>query len=154
MHKREIFSLFRMGLFGAAHGLKGQKGFPPKILSYTFCNDETWHSFTLCKEDKKKHGNEVTHLLSSAEISISSPEISNFVISKNTKVDCINFFESLKVILINMVATFMMSANLAPLVFLKVKVFWNKGYDVIISVHDVTNKVLSRFSNYIVDGVM
>ena len=27
---------------------------------------------------------------------------------------------------------------------LKIKVFWNKGYGVIISVHDVTNKILSR----------
>ena len=31
----------------------------------------------------------------------------------------------------------MMSAKLAILGFLKVKVFWNKGYDVIITVHDV-----------------
>ena len=37
---------------------------------------------------------------------------------------------------------------------LKITVFWNKGYDVIISVHDVTNKILSRDSNYIVDVVM
>ena len=48
----------------------------------------------------------------------------------------------------------MMSAKLATLGLLKIKVFWNKGYDVIISVHDVTNKILSRDSNYIVDVVM
>ena len=29
-----------------------------------------------------------------------------------------------------------------------------KVYDVIISVHDITNKILSRDSNYIVDVVM
>ena len=28
---------------------------------------------------------------------------------------------------------------------LKTKVFWNKGYDIIISIHDATNKILSRF---------
>ena len=56
--------------------------------------------------------------------------------------------------LIKMIATFMMSAKLATLGLVKIKLFWNKGYDVIISVHDVTNKVLSRNSNYIVDGVM
>ena len=33
-------------------------------------------------------------------------------------------------------------------------VFWNKGYDIIISVHDVTKKILSCDSNYIVDAVM
>ena len=43
---------------------------------------------------------------------------------------------------------------MAALGLLKVKVFWNKGYDVIISVHDVTNKILSRDSNYIIDVVM
>ena len=48
----------------------------------------------------------------------------------------------------------MMSAKIATLGLLKVKLFWNKGYDAIISVHDVTNKVLSRESNYVVDVVM
>ena len=54
----------------------------------------------------------------------------------------------------NMVAILMMSAKLASLGLLRIKAFWNKGYDVIISVHDVTNKILSRDSNYIVDVVM
>ena len=48
----------------------------------------------------------------------------------------------------------MMSSKLATLGLLKRKVFWNKGYEVITSVYDVTNKVLSRESNYIVDVVM
>ena len=37
---------------------------------------------------------------------------------------------------------------------LKIKVFWNKCYDAIISVHDVTNEILSCDSNYIVDVLM
>ena len=48
----------------------------------------------------------------------------------------------------------MMSSKLAILGLLKVNVFWNEGYDFIISVHDVTNKISSRDSNYIVDVVM
>ena len=48
----------------------------------------------------------------------------------------------------------MMSAKLATLSLLKLKVFWNKGYDDIISVYDVTNEILSRDSNYIVEVVM
>ena len=48
----------------------------------------------------------------------------------------------------------LMLAKIATLVLLKIELFWNKGYDVIISVHDVTNKVLPRDSNYIVDLVM
>ena len=48
----------------------------------------------------------------------------------------------------------MMSAKLATLSLLKLKVFWNKGYDDIIPVYDVTNEILSRDSNYIVEVVM
>ena len=48
----------------------------------------------------------------------------------------------------------MMPANMATSDLYKTAIFWNKGYDVITSVHDVTNKILSRDSNYIVDVVM
>ena len=48
-----------------------------------------------------------------------------------------------------MVKTLMMRAKIA-----KIKVFWNKGYDYIIFVYDVTNNILSHDSNYIVDVVM
>ena len=44
----------------------------------------------------------------------------------------------------------MMSAKMAT-PNLKMTVFWNKGYNVIIPVDDVTNKILSRDSNYIVN---
>ena len=47
-----------------------------------------------------------------------------------------------------------MSAKMATLGLLKIKLFWNKGYDVIISAHDFTNKILSRDSNYVADVVM
>ena len=52
-----------------------------------------------------------------------------------------------------MVAILMISAKLATLGFLKIKVFW-KGYEVISSVHGVTYKILSREPNYIVDAVV
>ena len=48
----------------------------------------------------------------------------------------------------------MMSAKMATPGLLKITVFWNKGYDVIISVDDVTNKILWHDSNYIVDVLM
>ena len=37
---------------------------------------------------------------------------------------------------------------------LKITVFWNKGYDVITPVNDVTSKILSRDSNDIADVFM
>ena len=47
-----------------------------------------------------------------------------------------------------------MLAKMATPALLKMKVFWNKGYNVIIYVHDVTGKFLSRDSNYTLDVVM
>ena len=47
-----------------------------------------------------------------------------------------------------------MSSKMATPGHLKMKIFWKKGYDVIAYVHDVTNKILSSDSNYIVDAVM
>ena len=48
----------------------------------------------------------------------------------------------------NMVVVLIMLAKVAALGLsnkstFKIKVFWNKGYDVIVSVHDVRNKILS-----------
>ena len=48
----------------------------------------------------------------------------------------------------------MMPAKMVTPDFLKKAVFWNKGYYVIISVHDAMIKILSGDSNYIVDAVM
>ena len=53
-----------------------------------------------------------------------------------------------------MVEFLMMSAKLDTLGLLKIKVFWNKVYDVITSVYGVVNKILTPDSNYIVDVVM
>ena len=53
-----------------------------------------------------------------------------------------------------MVTILMMSAKMAAPGLLEVKGFWKKDYDVIISVNDVTNKMLSRDSYYNVNVVM
>ena len=45
----------------------------------------------------------------------------------------------------------MMSAKMTAPGLLKIMVFWNKGYDVLIPVNDVTNKILSHDKNDIVD---
>ena len=47
-----------------------------------------------------------------------------------------------------------MSVKMATPGLLKIMVFWNKGYDVTISVDDITNKILSSDSDYIVDVFM
>ena len=50
------------------------------------------------------------------------------------------FYESLKIVLINMIKILMVSAKMAFLCFLKIRVFWNK--------------ILSHVSNYIINVVM
>ena len=61
------------------------------------------------------------------------------------------FFESSKIFLINTFTVLVMSAKLATPGFLKVKIFQNKGYDVTFLDFNVTSKILSRDSNYIID---
>ena len=53
-----------------------------------------------------------------------------------------------------MVLILMMPAKVAALGLPKIKVFWSKGYDILISVHELTNKIVSCESNYIVGLVM
>ena len=105
--------------------------------------------------------NHVAHQLGSADISVFSSVINKFCYIKKNIIafwyivsNSFNFFESLKIVLIKMVMILMMSVKLATLGYLKMRVFWSEGYDVIISVNDVTNKILSRDSNYIVDMFM
>ena len=47
-----------------------------------------------------------------------------------------------------------MSAKVATPALRKIMVFWNKVYDVVNSPDDVTNKILSCDSDYIVDVFM
>ena len=107
--------------------------------------------------------NHVTHPKGPADISNFSLEISKFCYIKkymyrlhfDTKFRILlTILESLKIVLIEKVRILMMSAKMSTPGLLKMKALWNKGYDVIISVHDVTIKILSRDSNYIVDVVM
>ena len=53
-----------------------------------------------------------------------------------------------------MVATLTISAKLATICLLKIKLFSNKGSDVKSFVHNVTNEILSHDSNHIVSVVM
>ena len=106
--------------------------------------------------------NHVTHL-TSADISLFSPEFSKFCYIKKCRyrlhfssefLILLAFLESLMIYLINLVIILMMSAEMAAPGVIKITVFWNKCYDIIISIDDVTIKILSHDSNYIVDVFM
>ena len=107
--------------------------------------------------------NHVTHPSSSADISIFSPEMSNFFYIKKHRyrlhfstwfLILLAFLESLKICLINLFIILMMSAKMANPGLLEITVFWNKGYVLIIFVDDVTNKILPRDSIYILEMFM
>ena len=105
-------------------------------------------------EKIQKISEHVTNPSSSADISIFSPEISNFCCIKKIRyrlhfnrylVIILTFFESLRDVLINVVEILMMSEKLATLGLLKRKVIF---------VNDVTNQILLRDSNFILDVFM
>ena len=146
-----------MGFFRAAQGLGGgvQKGPLPK----------TCHTYPTMM----KLGTVMNHYesrdspLEFCWYKYVLPEINKFCYIKKYRyrfhldtyfLTLLTFLESLKIFLINMVKILMMSAKMATPGLLKIKVFWNKGYYVIYSVYDVTNKILSHDSNYIMDVVM
>ena len=92
-----------------------------------------------------------------------SPEISKFYyIKKYTYrlhfdikfLIILAFLEPLRIFLVKKVTSLMMPAKMVTPGLLKITVFWNKGYDVIIYVNDVTIKSLSRDSNYMVHVIM
>ena len=58
------------------------------------------------------------------------------------------FLIFLEIFLINMAVILIMSTKMATLGLLKIKLFWNKCYDFIISVHDVTRKVITWLKLY------
>ena len=57
------------------------------------------------------------------------------------------------IVLVNMVTILMMPAKMATLGLLKIRLFWNNSYDVIISNYDAINKISSCDSNYIILAV-
>ena len=95
--------------------------------------------------------NHMTHPLSFDYISICSPKISKFCYVKKYRyrmyfalwfLILLNFFESLKIVLTNMVTILMTPAKLATLDLLKIKLCGSKGYGVVIPIFDVANKSL------------
>ena len=130
---------------------EGQKS--PSLKSVTYILQ--WWNLALLYltwRTSKKYINHARHSLSLAGISIFSLEIDIFCYIKKYRCRLhfdtylINFwyilFESLKVAIIIIVSILMMSAKLATLGLLKLKLFWNKYYDVINSVNHVSNKIL------------
>ena len=56
--------------------------------------------------------------------------------------------------MINTVTILMVSGKLTTPGLLKIKIFWSKGYDIIILDYDFAKKILSHDSNYVVDVVV
>ena len=150
-----------MGIFGTAPGWGGKGGGGAKIPAYpTIMKFATVITYL---RKIQKYINHVSHPLISADISIFSLEMSTFCYIKKYRyrlyfgtqlLFLLKFCKSLRIGLINIVTILMMSAKMAALGLLRIKVFWNKGSSIIISVHDLTNKILSRDSYYITDVII
>ena len=101
--------------------------------------------------------NHVTHPMSSANISNFSTKITNFCYINKYRYRfyfniwlpiLLSFLKSLKVFSINMVAILKITPKLVNLCLLEI----NKYHENLFFVYDVTNKILSRESNYILDS--
>ena len=124
-------------------------------------NDKTWRSYTLPKEILKTvwitcHISWV--LLSSAIFTGNQKILLNQEIQIRFHLDTqflilLTFLESIRALLTNMVTILMMLAKMATLGLDKTKIFWKKGYSVIIFVNDITSRILSGDSNYNVNVV-
>ena len=108
----------------------------------------------------KKFMNHVTHPLSSADISFFFPRNHQILLYQEILIafwyiisNSFNFYWVFKDCF-NKHGYNLTSTKMATPGLFKIKTFWNKGYDVIISVHDDTDRILSRDSNYIVVVVM
>ena len=126
------------------------------------CNNEPWHSYILPKGDPKNIRITWQTPWVLLTLAFFHRKAANFTISENTDTETILvfyffwyfFLESLTIFLINLVTILTISAKFATPGLLKTKIFRNKGYDVLNSDYDVTNKILSHDSNDIVHVVM
>ena len=144
---------------GGCSQIEGAKSPLPK-LCYTYPTMMKLGSYTLPQEDPKNIW--ITWripwvLLTSAFFTENQQILLYQEIQMKISFWCVisNFFKLFWVFkdwLKNMVTILMTSAKMATLGLFKIKLLWNNSYDVIIPVHDVTNKILSRNSNNIVDG--
>ena len=152
-----------MNFFGAAHGFGGPKKGPLTKISHT-CPTiiELGTVISYLNKTQKIYLSRDTSLefcwdLNSAEINIFLWKISKFCYIKNYRcrlhfrtqfLILSTFLKSLKIILINMVTILMISTKMANLGFFQIKLFWNKSYELIIYIHDVTIQWLTRYSFY------
>ena len=104
---------------------------------------------TIMKLGSKKYTNHVTHLLRSADSNIFFTRNQQILLYEEIQIQIAfwfiisnfsTFFVSLKIFLINTYTILTMSTKMVTLSLLIIKVFWNKSYEVISSIHDVTRK--------------
>ena len=151
-----------MGIFGAAHGWGAKRPSLPKICHRYPTMMKIGTVIPCLKKIRKIYESRDTHsefcwhqhfftgnqqILLYQEIQI---QIAFWYIISNS----FNFSWICKYFLINLVIVLMMSAKMATSGLLEITVFWNKGYDFIITVDDVTSKILWHDPNYIVDAFM
>ena len=120
-------------------------------MSHISWKDKIWQLFLTWRRPKKIWITRLCRDILKSE---------NFAIWENADIICILvryfqfFLPFLFFFLIVVVTILMMWAKLASPGLLKIKIFRNKDYGIIIFDYDVTKEILSRNSNYIMDVVM
>ena len=123
----------------------GTKWVPKRPLPPKFCLThilQWWNLAQLCFTSRrsKKYIKSRDIRLSSGNIRLFSPEIGKFWYVKKYRyrlhfdtqfLVLVTFFESFKIVLINMVTILMMTSKMTSPYLLKIKTFCNKDYDII-----------------------
>ena len=157
-----ILTQLRMGLFRTAHGWGREKRSPVPKICYTYSTMmKLRRVIPYLKKTQKSYESRDTplefcqhqHFFIRNQQILLYQKIQIQIAFLHIIYNLLTFFEFLKIFFISMVKSLITSAKLAAPGLLKI-IFQNKGYDVLIVDCDVTNKVLSRDSNYIVDVSM
>ena len=117
------------------------------MLSYTLPKEDsnniwiTWHTLEFCWHQHFFIINRQVFLYQEIQMQIAFWYIMS------------NYCNFSWVFIINMSTISVMSTKMATPGLLNINVFWSKGNDVITSIHDVSDKILSHDSNYVVDVV-
>ena len=122
-----FLTLFTVGIFGAAWP---KRSLFPKILHAHPVTMKLGTVIPYLKKIRKHHESRETPLRFCWHQHFFIRTQQLLLCHFNTKFIILFFFEFWRVVLINLVAILMTSAKFATLGLLRIRVFWNKGYDV------------------------
>ena len=142
--------------------MAGGGGLEKTKICHTSYNDETWHSYIYLKKIQKIYESRDTpfefywrqHFFTENQQMLLCQEMQIYIAFWYIVSNSFKFSQVFKDCFNKYGYNFDDVNKNGYVGLLNIKLIWSRGYDVIIYVHGVTNKILSRDSNYILDAVV